>query len=197
MKRNVSRRQNQGGAALVVVLILLILVTLLGLASLRGALMEERMSANMFDRSIAFQAAESALRIAEQKVRDASAKGLSIGVDCSAINTICDGTPRNVNAANPSGCKADVAGCWMDVTNPAAYSNKVAGTPQYYIEFMGDFPISAEDSGSASRSASSNQYGAPPPTYGKSIYRISARSHDPGAVSGRAVVALQATIELR
>ena len=198
MKRNIQIARKQRGAALIVVLILLILVTLLGLASLRGALMEERMSANMFDRGIAFQAAESALRIAEQKVRVAAAAGQSIGVDCSAIGVICAGTPPNVNASNPAKCEANSAGCWADIgeADKDAYSETVAGTPQYYIEFMGDFPVNAEDSG-AGRSASGNQYGAPPPTYGKSIYRISARSHDPSRISGRAVVALQATIELR
>ena len=56
------------GAALIVVLILLLVMTLLGLASLRGTLMEERMSANMYDRSIGFQAAEAALREAETRL---------------------------------------------------------------------------------------------------------------------------------
>lgn len=60
-----ARRQR--GAALAIVLILLLIMTLLALASLRGTLMGERMSANMFDRSIAFQAAEAALREGEEE----------------------------------------------------------------------------------------------------------------------------------
>lgn len=193
---SLQARRAQRGAALIVVLILLILVTLLGLASLRGTLMEERMSANMFDRSVAFQSAESALRVAEQKVREAAAAGKSIGVDCSEIGKICSGNPPNANAKNPAGCAANASGCWISVTDKTVYPEKLAaGAPQYYIEFMGDFPVNAEDAG-AGRSASGNQYGAPPPTYGKAIYRISARSHDPGGLD-RAVVALQATIELR
>lgn len=59
--------RTQRGAALVVVLILLLLMTLLGLASLRGTLLEERMGANMLDRSLGFQAAEAALRVAEAR----------------------------------------------------------------------------------------------------------------------------------
>lgn len=55
----------QRGVALVVVLILLLIMTLLGLASLRGTLLEERMSANLYDRSLSFQAAEAAMREAE------------------------------------------------------------------------------------------------------------------------------------
>lgn len=55
------------GATLVVVLILLLVMTLLGLASMRGVLLEERMSSNMLDRSYAFQAAEAALREGEAR----------------------------------------------------------------------------------------------------------------------------------
>ena len=64
--RHLPGRRRQSGVALIVVLILLMVMTLLGLASLRGTLMEERMSANLFDRSLAFQAAESALREADR-----------------------------------------------------------------------------------------------------------------------------------
>ena len=58
-------RSRQRGATLVVVLILLLVMTLLALASLRGTLLEERMGANQFDRSLSFQAAEAALRAGE------------------------------------------------------------------------------------------------------------------------------------
>lgn len=53
------------GAALVITLVLLVIITLLGLASLRQTALEERMSANMKDRSIALQSAEFGLRAAE------------------------------------------------------------------------------------------------------------------------------------
>lgn len=56
----------QTGISLIVVLLLLLVMTLLGLAVLRSTLMEERMSANMYDRSLAFQATEGALREAEK-----------------------------------------------------------------------------------------------------------------------------------
>lgn len=60
----------QDGAALIVVLMLLIVITLLGLASMRGAIMQERMAANTVARSVAFQVAEAGLRQAEIIVRD-------------------------------------------------------------------------------------------------------------------------------
>lgn len=62
----VARFSNQQGATtLVMVLVLLLVVTLIGLASLRGTLMEEHMSSSARDRSLAFQAAEAALREGE------------------------------------------------------------------------------------------------------------------------------------
>jgi type IV pilus assembly protein PilX len=181
------------GVVLLTVLMLLIVMSLLGLASLRGTILEERMSGAMFDRSLAFQAAESALRVAEHKVRQASVEGRSIGVDCTLAGVICAATPPGLNVTTAA-CGADAPGCWANVTEPSSYSDKVAGMPQYYIEFMGSVSVSAEDAG-AGRSASGNQYGAPPPTYNKVVYRISARSQNP--VAGRALVALQATIEVR
>ncbi|QYR52534.1 pilus assembly PilX family protein [Lysobacter soyae] len=65
-----SIRDTQEGAALIVVLMLLIVVTLLGLASMRGAIMQERMAANTLARAAAFQAAEAGMREAELAVRD-------------------------------------------------------------------------------------------------------------------------------
>lgn len=57
--------RQRGAATLVTVMILLLVVAVIGLASLRGTLLEERMSANVRDRGLAFQAAEAALREGE------------------------------------------------------------------------------------------------------------------------------------
>ena len=76
-----ARNSRQSGASLIVVLILLLVMTLLGLAVLGNTLLEERMSANMFDRSLGFQAAESALREGEALV----AAGPTVpGTGCTA-----------------------------------------------------------------------------------------------------------------
>jgi type IV pilus assembly protein PilX len=63
-------RRNQSGVSLIVVLLLLVIVTLLGIASMRGAIMQERMAANTTARSMAFQVAEAGLRQAEVIARD-------------------------------------------------------------------------------------------------------------------------------
>lgn len=55
----------QHGAALIMSLIVLMAMTLLGLSSTRSAILEEKMSNNMRDLDIAFEAAETGLREVE------------------------------------------------------------------------------------------------------------------------------------
>ncbi len=59
----------QSGAVLIVSLIMLLLLTLIGASSIQTTTLEEKMAGNIRDRNIAFQAAESAIRDAEQDIR--------------------------------------------------------------------------------------------------------------------------------
>lgn len=61
-------RSNQSGAALVVSLLVLLVMTMLGLAAVQTNVLEEKMAGNMHDKQLAFQAAEAALRIAEDAI---------------------------------------------------------------------------------------------------------------------------------
>lgn len=63
--KSFGRPAAQRGVALIVVLLLLLLVTLLGLAAMRGSLLQERMSGNLRSRGLAFQMAEATLRVGE------------------------------------------------------------------------------------------------------------------------------------
>lgn len=58
-------RARSRGSALLIGLLLLLVVTVLALAGMRDTVLQERMSRNMHDRNLAFQAAESALREGE------------------------------------------------------------------------------------------------------------------------------------
>lgn len=60
--------ERQSGAVLVVGLIIMLLMTIVGLAAIRGSNMQEMMAGNMRDRNLAFQAAEAGLRIAEHRL---------------------------------------------------------------------------------------------------------------------------------
>lgn len=61
-------QRDQRGATLIVVMLLLLVTMLMAVAGLRTANLEERMAGNTRDRQIAFQAAEAALRDAEQLI---------------------------------------------------------------------------------------------------------------------------------
>ncbi|WP_323813027.1 pilus assembly PilX family protein [Cellvibrio sp. NN19] len=65
MKSQFIEIKQQTGAVLVVGLVLLLILTVIGLASIRGSDLQERMAGNMRDRNIAFQASEAALREGE------------------------------------------------------------------------------------------------------------------------------------
>lgn len=68
MQARVLSRQSaksQRGAVLVIGLIILVVLTLLGVQSMRTNVAQERMASNMRERNVAFQAAESALRVGE------------------------------------------------------------------------------------------------------------------------------------
>lgn len=63
----------QSGVVLFISLIMLLLLTLIGVTSVQTTILEEKMAGNMRNRNLAFQAAEAALRHAEQYVIDGSA----------------------------------------------------------------------------------------------------------------------------
>ncbi|MGY0632652.1 pilus assembly PilX family protein [Luteimonas sp. A478] len=123
----------QRGAALVVVLLLLLIVTLLGLASMRGTLLEERMSAALMDRSLMFQAAEAALREGEALAASSNRSDYTSG----CTGGMC-GQP------NPDG-NDNWVDRWDQQLPPyqqaaTVESGDLKVTPEYFIEYMGDFP---------------------------------------------------------
>lgn len=125
--------RQQRGVALLVVLMLLLIMTLLGLASLRGSIMEERMSANLFDRGLMFQAAEAALRQGEDFA--ATTKPSQYSAACT--NGLC--------TAPPTSADVTFVNRWL-LPNPpykaatTVTSGTLTVTPGYFIEFMGSAP---------------------------------------------------------
>lgn len=130
MKPSISTlRKGQQGITLVVVLLLLVIVTLLGLAAMRGTVMQERMSGNAAARSIAFQTAEALLREAESLAAGNPAMPTS---GCS--NGLC---AMPVGGA-VSAWQAD--GFWTSggYRSSAALETGTIGAARYVIEFMGE-----------------------------------------------------------
>lgn len=168
----------QRGVALVVALILLVIATLTGLAGIRHATLQESLAGNMYDRTLAMQSAEAALV--------AAAAGISNGTivdmeECSPVDPLCPVVPDDAFTG--------MDGNWVNVPD-AFIVNEVkqtGTTPQYFIQWIGsqNVPLTGQ-------AANCLQYGAESlcPAARFNLYRITARSDNPAANSGRALVVL-------
>jgi type IV pilus assembly protein PilX len=173
-----SRRQR--GAALAVALILLILVTLIGLAAIRGVTVQQRMTANFYDREVGFQAAEAGLRAGE----DAVAGGTVNVRPCTPGGEHCQANPFTDPNLNSARIQTVATSAYQAGANSP-------GQPQFVVELICN---DCQTTGAPAPCQSANcaaygaQTGAPTTWY----YRITARSGDPAAAGGnRAIVTLQ------
>jgi type IV pilus assembly protein PilX len=183
--RHCTPRSRQGGIALVVAMILLIVITLVGLAAVRGTVMQQKMTANFYDRQLAFQASEAALRLAEATVPAGTPQGSFR--NCSPIATPLINCPADP-FSNPATLAATPA-LIVPVPQGTFYQNGLgAGQPQYVIEYMGYFAVPPPKVKQLSNGPGG--YQANQTTYAY-FYRITATSSNPANVVDRAVVTLQ------
>jgi type IV pilus assembly protein PilX len=186
-KRNPSfsraRSRHQRGVALAVALILLLVVTLIGLAASRGTVLQERMSANSYDRSLAFQRSEAALRAAEVAITANWRIADLGGTDCSTV--ACPNVPANAFTGTDA--------TWQDVGATYDVNDNSPGVPQYTIQFMGTG--SAENNLGTRENADAANYGSGAAPDNVAFYRVTARSADPATLDGRSVVVLQTTVK--
>lgn len=172
--------RRERGVALIVSLILLILVTLIGLAAVRGTTSQQRMTANFYDRSIAFQSAEAGLAAGAA----ALAAGTSNIRNCGQGGIAC--------RSNPFEDPTLVSTLVVTVASTAfASANNATSQPQYVIENMGTYADPNSSTGFG-QTANAAQYGAQGVSATAIYYRITARSGDPAQIGDRAVVMLQA-----
>lgn len=180
----------QRGVALVVALLLLIVIALVGLAAIRGTIMQQHMAANQYDRQVAFQDAEAALVVAQNRIL--SSPGL-IARDCQGGGVVCQGNPFS----DPNLDKSKIVDVPTSSSSSAGAFNVgtvSTGQPQYVIENMGNWLDPSSDTG-YNQTANAAQYGAQGTSSTAQYYRITARSGDPAEVGDRAVVTLQAMVK--
>jgi type IV pilus assembly protein PilX len=176
------RARTQRGVALVVALVLLLVATLIGLAASRGTVLQERMSSNSYDRSLAFQRSEAALRAAEAAITTDSSIAVLGGVDCSIV--ACPIVPANAFTGTSA--------AWRDVPAIFDVNNALTpGIPQYHIALMGMGPA---DGAGQDENAAANE-GIETPLSNVAFYRVTARSSNPTTLGGRSIVVLQATVK--
>ncbi len=178
MKRDrINSPQAQSGVVLAVVLILLVIMTLLGLAAMRGTLMEERMTANQLDRSLSFQAAEAALREGE-----AVAAGKPVMPGNGVLGSGCaNGLCAIPDPNNATPVWQDEA-VWTGAPSTTVNVGNQTATPKYIVELLA---INIPPKGSCPNQGVISQ--DPPCTGNESRYRVTARSES----NDRAQVMLQ------
>lgn len=179
-----KERTGQRGVALVVALLLLVVITLVGLAAVRGTIMQQKMAGNMYDRQIAFQSAEAAMRAAAASIPTSPG---NIARNCQSASVICLSNPFS-DPNLPAGS--------IKTLGTADYTagTLATGQPQYVIENMGNFQDAGTNTG-FNQSANSHNYGVNGGSMTNIYYRVTARSGDPTKVGDRAVVVLQAMIK--
>lgn len=119
--------KKERGAVLIVGLIMVLLITIVGLAAVRGSGMQEIMAGNMRDMNLSFQGAEAGLRVGESTINSVS--------KTSAFNG--DGLWTDLQL--PTSTKAPIqdwdADDWVaEGSSIVAPEIEQVGTPRYVIE---------------------------------------------------------------
>ena len=182
-----ARRAGQRGVALVVALILLVVLTLVGLAAVRGTIMQQKMTANFSDRHIAFQIGEAGLRQAQLVVQ-----GVPTPVTAATLPaTIRDCSPTGGNKclANPLTSLPAGSPFIQKVKVPAFDAGSLAADqPQYVIEYMGNFKAPTP---AVQQLSGCSGYAPCALTNNADYYRITVSSGPTKAPLDRATVTLQ------
>lgn len=171
MSKRRSHDSRQGGVVLVVVLILLVIMALVGVAMLRGTLMEEGMSGGMMDRGLSFQAAEAALREGE---------ALAATKPAVTADACADG---RCGIRNPESTPVwEVAAHWAAAPETTVDLGGLTAKSKYLVELIAD---NVPRTGSCTTGEDVSPEAACAGT--ESRYRITARSE----AQGRSEVMLQ------
>jgi type IV pilus assembly protein PilX len=134
--------RKQSGTVLVISMIFLLLLTIVGLSGMRSSIMNERMSGNMRDNSLAFNAAEAALRNGESWIDNSG--NIKIVRWDSCADAPCAESAYEANGSSPT---PDMLSLNDDAwTNPATVQlyRPVSGqelqdlelSPSYIVEFL-------------------------------------------------------------
>ncbi len=180
-------RSKSKGFTLLICLVLLLMVTITSMHGIDNSAIQEKMTAITYDRSIALQSAEYALRVGEDRAdQQAQLEHEGFPEEIGTVDTMglwrCDTDDLAytlTDGCNDGLCIENNRNCpdrwltkgfngWKTVTGLPAYM----GQPQYYVEYLGD--------GYACNSNAT--------VFGCNRYKIVARS---GLGQGRAVVMLE------
>lgn len=99
-----AARKRQAGSALIVSLILLAVLTVIGVAGMGAAILQERMAGNLQDGMQVFEAAESSLRLCEERVLagDSDASGRADAGESAAFEAGASLVPARAELFRPA-----------------------------------------------------------------------------------------------
>jgi type IV pilus assembly protein PilX len=129
---------HQQGMVLVIGLIMMLLLSIIGMAAIRGSGMQELMAGNIKDRNLAFQAAEASLREAESLV------DLNVANCNGFVGT--NGCYADQNSATPVIAWSDAQ--WGNGSAEAVVDLTLGKKPRYVIEKLSAVAVAATTSGS-------------------------------------------------
>ncbi|HAW93942.1 TPA: PilX protein [Candidatus Azambacteria bacterium] len=119
----------QKGAVLVVALLLLLVITLVSVASMQRSVLQERMTANLYERQLAVQQVEAALRSAENWV--------AAQLPDPRVQIPANAWFYNVPVVAAVDRWQDPLTVWRDAP---AINTDMANSAQYFNEYLGEWP---------------------------------------------------------
>jgi type IV pilus assembly protein PilX len=119
--------KSQSGAVLLVSLIFLLLLTILGLSAIQSSTLQERMAGNGRDVNTAFQAAEAAMREAEEFLQKASLPSFD-GND--GLYKVCSDTDSTAAECSSPDWTAFNSSGWVTLSGVTDVSRQ----PEFYVQ---------------------------------------------------------------
>lgn len=149
----------QRGAVLITGLIFLVVLTLLGTTALQSTILEEKMAGNLRDETLAFQAAEAALRSGEHFLEQVTlpefngSGGLYHYACSEGLNPDAEGEDEGESFSCPPTPDPVTEMNWDagDSRETGVVIEGVVSQPRYFIEQLGNISLQG-DSGSAQQS---------------------------------------------
>lgn len=129
----------QSGSVLIISLVILLALTLIGVSGMRSTTMEEKMTGHMRDKTLAFQAAEAALKRGEQFFHPVVGTGAFDGTGGQYGPGDADPDfwdPTTWTSGNSFAYTDPI----LNVITPSAIAG-VAAQPRYLLKYVGDISV--------------------------------------------------------
>ncbi len=136
-------RKQQTGAVLLISIVMLTAITLMSVVAMKSSLLQEKLVAGAMDQSIAFQAAESALRDAERYINAALTANSAFTTTCGGGLCYPSTTATSVWAGISDWETSGIPILYGSKSTPTKTFPQVINQPRYIIELLPDLPADA------------------------------------------------------